>query len=217
MNGEAKSLDSTEAWRHRQRRSGPRAALGLLCLVVLPAASGWSFEIASSAVRYREGRYQFELVALLDASTDKVEAVLRDYQRYPRLDSRILTARVLQRPTSSAAVLETVLRVCFGPFCRNVRRVERVEETPLMLFAVTDPERSDVKFGETRTEMSASGERTQVSYHTSIEPSFWMPPFVGRRWMLRTLQAASIDLFRNVELQAQRLAGEALPAPKASE
>jgi hypothetical protein len=147
--------------------------------------------------------FQFEFVALLDAPADKVEAVLRDYERYPQLDARILDARVMERPADYAVILATTLRACFGPFCRNVKRVERVEESPLELKAVTDPARSDVKFGETRTMLSISEGRTRVSYRTSIIPGFWVPAIAGRRWMLNELREATIELFGNVEIKAK--------------
>ena len=62
-----------------------------------------------------------------------------------------------------------------------------------------------MKFGETKTEI-APGENggTLVNYRTSITPGFWIPPVFGRRWMLRTLEDASGDLFMNVEMQAKK-------------
>jgi hypothetical protein len=44
---------------------------------------------------------------------------------------------------------------------------------------------------------------TLVHYRTSITPGFWIPSVVGRRWMLRTLEDATGDLFMNVEMKAQ--------------
>jgi hypothetical protein len=100
-------------------------------------------------------------------------------------------------------ILQTTVRMCFGPFCRNVRRVERVEEAAGGLAAVSDPQRSDVTVCETNTTLEVVTAGTRVSYRTRIVPAFWIPPLVGRRWMLNTLQEASIDLFRHVELRAQ--------------
>ena len=188
------------------------SSLILTSLVALfwAAASLWAgaaaaFEIEHSETRYVNRRYQCDLNIRLDAPLDKVEAVLRDYERYPSLDTRILKASVLDRPGPGVVTLETMLRVCFGPFCRNVTRVERVEEQQHALAATADPSRSDVKFGETRTQLSA-GENggTVVHYRTSITPSFWIPSIVGRRWMLRTLADASGSLFMNVEMQAKK-------------
>jgi hypothetical protein len=44
---------------------------------------------------------------------------------------------------------------------------------------------------------------TLVHYRTSITPAFWIPSVVGRRWMLRTLQDATGNLFMNVETKAR--------------
>jgi hypothetical protein len=185
-------------------RSFPAAA-AVLAAASLWAATACAFEIEKSETRYADRRYQCDLSVKLDASPDKVEAILRDYERYPKLDGRILQARVLDRPEPNVVTLETTVRVCFGWFCRNVNRVERVEESEHALAATADPSRSDVKFGETRMQLSP-GEHggTLIHYRTSIAPNFWIPSVIVRRWMLRTLEDASGDLFMNVEMRAKK-------------
>jgi len=167
-------------------------------------APAQALEIERSEAKYVDKHYQYELVAIMDAPVDRVQAVMRDYEHYPQLDSRILQARVIARPASYVAVLETTVRACFGPFCRNVKRVERVEESPLGLLAKADAKRSDVKFGETNLMLSVTEGRTRVSYRTSIVPDFWIPPFPGHRWMLKTLEQSTTDLFRGIEKRAQQ-------------
>jgi Polyketide cyclase / dehydrase and lipid transport len=184
-------------------RSGPAATL--LAAALLWSAAAGAFEIEKSETRYADRRYQCELSVKLDAPPEQVEAVLRDYERYPSLDTRILQARVLERPEPHVVVLQTTVRVCFGWFCRNVTRVERVQESANALAATADPGRSDVKFGETHTQLSPDEDGgTLVHYRTSITPGFWIPSVVGRRWMLRTLQDATGDLFMNVEMRAKK-------------
>jgi hypothetical protein len=174
------------------------------------ALPSYAFTIERSEARYVDQQYQFELVAMIDAPVERVEAVLRDYPHYSKLDTRILDSTVLERPEDNVAILATTVRACFGPFCRNVKRVERVEETPLGLTAKADATRSDVKSSETRTELSVTESGTRVTYRTTIVPDFWIPAFVGRRLMLRTLEEATINMFTNVE----KLAAEpALPEP----
>jgi hypothetical protein len=173
-------------------------------------AAAQGFDIEKSETRYANRRYQCELRIRLDAPLDRVEAVLRDYEHYPALDTHILQSRVLGRPSPNVAMLQTTLRACFGPFCRNVTRVERVEELPHELAAHADPARSDVKFGETVTRLSAAEQGgTLVRYRTSITPGFWIPSIVGRRWMLNTLKSATGDLFMNVEMRANESATQA--------
>jgi hypothetical protein len=181
----------------------PRFACTVLGAASLWAGAACAFEIQHSATRYADRRYQCELDVRIDAPLDKVEAILRDYENYSSLDARILKARIIERPEPNVAMLETTLRVCLGWFCRDVDRVERVEESQHALTAKADPSRSDVKFGETHLQL-APGEHgsTLVRYSTSITPAFWIPTALGRRWMLRTLEDATTDLFMNVEMKA---------------
>jgi hypothetical protein len=172
-----------------------------ISVLVLRTGPAHAFEIEHS---YADRKYQYELRVRLDAPPDRVAAVLRDYEQYPTLDTRIVEARIIERPSENVALLETKLRVCFGWFCRDVKRIERVEASAGTLVATTDPARSDVRFGETHASWSATGEgSTLVSYRTSITPGFWIPSFVGRRWMLSTLANATSDLFMNVEERAK--------------
>ena len=177
-----------------------RAGL-LLCL--LAGGPSYALTIEHANASYKDKHYEFEMIAIVDAPVERVQAVLRDYESYKELDPRILDAHVIERPTDYISILETTLHVCFGPFCRNVKHVEHVEEAPLQLSAIADPERSDVKYGETRMKLSVSEGRTRVSYHTSIVPNFWIPAVAGRRWLLNTLADGTTDLFRQVEKKAQ--------------
>lgn len=181
-----------------------RAAGGLLI------ALGWhgpvaAFELQHAEASYVDEEFRFEMTAVLDAPAEYVERVLRDYENYRHLDSRILDAKVIERSEADhVATLATTLRACFGPICKSVKRVERVEESPLALLAITDAKRSDMKFGETRMQLTDSHDgRTHVSYRTRLKPDFWIPALVARRMMLRTLEDATIELFQNVEKRAK--------------
>ena len=186
-----------------------RRVCGLcVAMLMLAGSPAYAYGILRSDASYADKQYRYELDVTLDAPIDDVEAVLRDYEHYPQLDTRILKARVLERPAENIVMLETMLRACFGPFCRNVRRVERVEEMRHALTAITDASKSDVEFGETYTQLStAENGGTRVHYRTSITPGFWVPPFGGHRWMLNTLEDATSDLFMNVEMKAKEKAG----------
>jgi hypothetical protein len=179
---------------------------------VMGCTSAWAFEVQRSEALFIDEEYRFEMTALLDAPVEAVEPVLRDYEGYQALDARILEARVIERDHAQhIAWLETTLRACVGPICRNVKRTERVEESPGELIATTDAARSDMKFGETRMKLeSTEDRRTRVIYRTRLKPAFWIPALVARRLMLKTLEDATIDLFRNVEKRAQHVA----PPPK---
>ena len=176
----------------------------MFAIALLATTHAHAFELKFAEAAFVDDEYRFEMTALIDAPIDYVERVLRDYESYKSLDSRILEARVLERPQEHVATLATTLRACFGPICRNVKRVERVEESTHGLLAVTDATRSDMKFGETRMELSEADGRTQVIYRTRLKPDFWIPALIARRMMLRTLEDATIELFQNVEKRAQK-------------
>jgi hypothetical protein len=190
-------------------------AVALAWLLSCAALPAQAFTVERAEARYVDQQYQFELVAMVDAPIERVEAVLRDYDKYSALDTRILEARVLQRPEQHVAILATTVRACFGPFCRNVKRVERVEEAPLQLTATADAARSDVKSGRTRTQLTVTDKGTRITYHTSIVPAFWIPAFVDRRLMLRTLEEATINMFSNVEKIASAPAAPTAHEPPA--
>jgi hypothetical protein len=195
---------SKSAWPQRH------ALLAAALLVSAPAAR--AFNIERSEARYVDEHFRYELVVTLDAPIDRVDAVLRNYADYPSLNHRILSATVLERPEPDVVTLETTVEVCFAWICRKVTRVERVQESKYTLLAVADPERSDVKFSETRSELSPGHHgATRVKYVTNVVPDFWLPPIGGRRMLLRTLEHETRDLFMNVEQKARQPAAPAGP------
>jgi hypothetical protein len=183
------------------RRAVVLATALLVSLAVIPAHA---FTIEHSEARYADKHFQYELIVTLDAPLERVNEVLRDYDEYPSLNERILSSKVLSRPERDVAMLETTVKVCFGPFCRNVTRVERVVESKSGLLAVADPDRSDVKSMETRSELTTAHHgTTRVKYVTDVVPAFWVPPLGGRRMLLKMLESETSDLFINVEKKAK--------------
>lgn len=175
-------------------------AVGCALMSLGMPARAWQLERVET--RYDNGEYRLTLTALLDAPTARVEQVLRDYARYPDLDARIREARVLGAPAGNEVQLFTRIHVCVAFICRDVDRVERVEERPGELLATVLPERSDAERGATHTVLLASGEQTRVRYSTFIVPKFWVPALFGRALLLRTLRDGTISLFQHVESRA---------------
>jgi uncharacterized membrane protein len=187
-----------------------RTLLAATALLSAPAAG--AFNIEHSAARYVDKHFRYELVVTLDAPIERVDEVLRNYADYPSLNRRIISSKVLERPAPDVATLETTVEVCFGWFCRNVTRVERVQESKYTLLAVADPERSEVKFSETRSVLSPGLHgTTRVKYETNVVPGFWVPPVGGRRMLLRTLENETRDLFMSVEEKARDAPQPAAP------
>ena len=188
------------------------SGLALVASLLLSVTPASAFTIEHSEARYSDKHFKYELTVTLDAPIDRVSEVLRDYDEYPSLNERILSAKVLGRPEHDVTLLETTVKVCFGPFCRNVTRVERVLESRYVMLAIADPNRSDVKSSETRSELSPTLHgATRVKYVTDVVPDFWVPAVGGRRMMLKLLQSETSDLFMNVERRAQQADKPATP------
>lgn len=185
---------------------------GWAASLLLWTAPASAFTIEHSEARYSDEHFKYELTVTLDAPIEQVNDVLRNYAEYPSLNDRILSAKVLDRPEHDVTLLETTVKLCFGPFCRNVTRVERVLESRYVMLAIADPNRSDVKSSETRSELTeALHGTTRVKYVTDVVPDFWVPAVGGRRMMLKLLESETSDLFMNVEKKAQRAARPAAP------
>lgn len=178
-------------------------------LVLLASLASLSTSAPARAVqvdhietRYEGGEYRLSLTATLAAPLAQVEAVLRDYVHYPELDGRIMAVHTMTTAVPGELRLYTRIHVCVSFVCRDVDRVERVQEQPGELLATVIPEQSDAERGETRTSLLAQGEHTRVQYTTMIVPKFWVPAWFGRSLMLRTLRDGTVSLFQQVEQRA---------------
>lgn len=184
---------------------------------VLGTLPAQALTVQRADTHFRDGRYELELEATLNASVAEVQRVLRDYARYPQLDARVIEAKVLEHAGANELLLYTRVRACVTFICRGVERVERVEERPNELTATALPERSDVKFGLTQSQwQSLEPHVTRIVYRTQIEPKFWVPR-IGRRAMLNTLREATIGLMEQVELEAQKAESHATPSESTHE
>lgn len=175
--------------------------LPLMCLAFVHGEPLQAFELEHIETHYTDGEYRLSMTATLAAPLHEVEAVLRDYPHYPDLDARILEARVVTVEPGTVQLF-TRIHVCFSFLCRNVERVERVEERPTELLATVIAEHSDAERGETHTVLLAQGAQTRIQYTTFIVPKFWVPAWFGRSLMLRTLRDGTVNLFQHVEQRA---------------
>ena len=174
-----------------------------ICLLCSGTSYVHAMDIHRISAEYVSGEYRLTLSATLSAPADRVEAVLRDYDHYHALDVRILDARIGKRIQPDQLELFTRIRVCFTFLCRNVDRLELVEERPLELLATVIPDRSDAERGSTHTLLIRDGDKTQLQYTSTIVPKFWVPALFGRNIMLHTLRDATTSMFEHIEKLAK--------------
>lgn len=191
----------------RLRVSAVALLAGQLALTSLPA-------LAMTVERLEVGEstpgYFVEFEATLSAPAAAVMSVLQEYASYPGLDPRIVAARIVGEQ-DGRPLLYTRLRGCLAAwFCRDMDRYETLEEGEHLLVARAVPGRGDLESGlsETRVE-SAAEDLARVRYRTEFEPSFWMPRWLVRAAVVRTLERGTLAMFENVEARAR--AREATP------
>ncbi len=180
-----------------------RLAALLLALPAFAAASGAvAIDVVKLQVTEQGRRYVVEFEAQLAAKPQSVTAVLTDFAQYPHLDSRILVAR-LAGTRDGKPLLYTRLRGCVGSvFCRSMDRYELIEQQPGRLVATAIPGEGDLRFGLAVTRLEAQADGTRVRYRNEFEPSFWMPRWLVRNAMHRTLREGTLEMFREIEARA---------------
>ncbi len=154
--------------------------------------------------------YFVEFEATLSAPAAAVMAVLQGYARYPELDPRIVAARIVGEQ-EGRPLLYTRLKGCLAAwFCRDMDRYEMLDESDHLLVARAVPGRGDLRSGLSETRVEPVGRNdSRVRYSTRFEPSFWMPRWLVRSAMIRTLESGTLAMFENVEARAR--ANEATP------
>jgi hypothetical protein len=181
----------------------PLAALGLL-LVACPAAA---MDVETVEFSDADGGYVLTMSARLNASVERVFAILTDYPRLAELHETILESRVLGEPAADTADVFTRIRGCVMLFCRELSRTERVTaKPPAFVEAVILPETGDFEAGVVRWDLrSLPGGRTHVDYVAEIQPRFWVPPLVGKRLLSKAMRKTTGELFVAVEARAREV------------
>lgn len=146
------------------------------------------------------GIYTIDAELRIDAPPAAVHAVITDYAHLTNLSDRIEESRVLARETNGTLVF-TRVEGCFAFFCRSIERVERVVEFGSdHVEATALPDQSDVGFGKVVWVLHDDGDgATRIEYYSALEPQFWVPPFIGRVALRRSMEAEARRMFANVE------------------
>ena len=191
----------------RRARHRAAAITVLLCWALWPCGPAIAADVREVSVGHDNGVYHVRLEARLKARPLAVFAVITDYEHIHRLHRRIRESRVVRRVDARTAEVFTLLKGCVAAvFCRTIRRVERVTESPPSeLRAEVLPEASDLKSGTVRWQLSPDGDATLLSYESDMEPDFWVPALMGDALMARSLRNTTTDMIARVEILAKKL------------
>jgi hypothetical protein len=138
----------------------------------------------------------------LEAPVAAIFNVLVDYDdnRFGRISEIYKESGYLEPDTDGTPLVFTRVEGCLIMYCRSMRRVERIELIePRFIRATTLPEQSDFKYAQAEFSLEAEGDGTKVSYTLSMEPDFWLPPFVGPWFLKRLLSRGGLDAVERIE------------------
>lgn len=147
----------------------------------------------------------------LDASPEAIYKVLLDFDgdRYSKISDIYKESGYLPPDGDGTPLVYTLVEGCLLGFCRNMRRVERLEVvTPRFIRSKAVPERSDFKYSLSEWSLEPEAGGTKVIYRMDMEPDFWLPPFVGPWFLKRTLLRGAPAAIDQIEYLAQQVTAE---------
>ena len=135
--------------------------------------------------------YQIQALVYVAAPPQAVFAVLTDYEHFTRISGSIVASRRVQQLDANDALVYTDTRFCALFFCRHLKEMQRVTQTPPGdIVSTVLPEQSDnVQSGSASLHMEAEGVGTLLHWQIRLQPGFWVPPLFGPYLVERSLRA----------------------------
>jgi hypothetical protein len=180
---------------------GSTLGLGL----ALPRA-GTAALIHDLDVTRHRGRYELVAHTHLDAPVDGVYSVLTSYgdNGYRRISGIYQESGYLGADEDGTPLVYTLVKGCVAFFCREMRRVSRLEvEPPNFIRTTALPARSDFKYSRSEWRLEAAQEGTEVTYRLVMEPDFWVPPLIGPWVLERRFKEGGVRALERIERLAR--------------
>lgn len=178
------------------------ASIALNVAAMAVAATGAVLERVE--VSREADRYLLAGEILIQAPRSAVYAVIIDFDRLAELDHGIVESHIVERIDEKTTLVYTKMNGCVMVFCRDVERLERVEQlsdTEIIANLVPD-EQSDIRSSTSRWLLSSEGDATRVVYTTEIDPTFWVPPLIGTALVRKVLRDRVTATLGNLEQAA---------------
>ena len=173
----------------------------LLCVALLWLHSFCFLQAAEISAQYKKGVYLVNANFIVNARAEDIISVITDFENIAQLNPAIIESEVLEATMQDSTRVRTVLKDCALFFCKKITRVEQVSvEGKQTLEAEVIPFLSDLREGYTKWEFKPSGEQTRVHYHATIQPKFWIPPWIRSRTVTKKIKKRMLQTI--IRLQA---------------
>jgi len=187
-----------------------RRAIVPLLVGACCACTAWAANLRSVEVSKESGRYHLVADTHLAAPPEAIREVLLSFDNdgYQRISEIYKESGYLPPDSDGTPIVYTRVEGCLLFFCRSLRRVERLEvATPNLIRTAALPDRSDFKYAVSEWHLDPEGDGTRLTYWMDLEPSFWLPPFVGPWFLKRTLLHGAPQAVDKIEELAQEAEG----------
>lgn len=173
----------------------------LLTIGLLGVVAAAADVIPEQVVVDRDGRaYHLSMTVELNAPPERVRAVLTDFEHLHRVNPSIVASEVLPSPAPDVTRVRTHVKSCVWFFCRKLDLVEDLRTGPEGdISARIVAELSDMKAGSAHWTIDGAGDVTRVTYRSTMEPGFWVPPLVRSRAVKKSLRKNLLATAENLE------------------
>jgi Polyketide cyclase / dehydrase and lipid transport len=151
-------------------------------------------------VEQKANSYTVYVVMELDAPAEMVRAILTDYAHLDRLNASIIASEITDEKADGTVRVLTRFENCIVFFCMTVQRVEDITEDDQGRILVTlVPDASSFRSGQAVWEVTSTGSGSRVIHRATLEPDFWLPPWIGTAILKATMRREIRASFENLE------------------
>lgn len=180
-----------------------RTALILITLV-LSVQNSFANNDQNIVVTEEHGVFHISASAKIPVSKSYLRQVITDYVHAYRINSAIIESEILTSPTNGNIRVRAKVLCCTALFCREAERVDEVKNLANgAIKADIVPEKSDFASGTALWQFIPDGDGTQLVYQASIEPRFFIPPVIGTRMVIESLQKQFSATFSRIAIVAK--------------
>jgi len=159
-----------------------------------------SGDIDEISVIEKSGTYHITVSAKIAASEDYIRRVVTDFTHAYRINNSIIESEVLPSSSNEVTRVRAKVLCCTAWFCREAERVDEVRTLDSGdIQAIIVPDQSDFYSGKALWKFIPENKKTRLIYQASIEPAFFIPPIIGTKLVIESLEEQFSQTFSSIE------------------